>query len=101
MKFRQLTRAVGVHTSPQLALTGDDLYNKNVTMIFGRCPARSLFTPSFQILKRRQHIFGTIGESQSLIDRVVGFSQGEDGVKEAYHRFEKGIGGKVLFDPWN
>ena len=91
-----------MHTSPQLSLNGDELYNKNVSLSFGRCPARSLFNPALGILRRRLDIFGTIGERESLMDRVVGFScDGEASIKEAYIQFERGIGGKVLFDPWS
>lgn len=48
------------------------------------------------ILVKRQDVFGTIGESASLIDRVVAFDQ----AVESYRAFEKNEVGKVIFDPW-
>lgn len=48
------------------------------------------------ILVKRQDVFGTIGESASLIDRVVAFDQ----AAESYRAFEKNEVGKVIFDPW-
>lgn len=45
---------------------------------------------------KRQDVFGGIGQSYSLIDRVVDFSQAE----ESYRAFDRGEVGKVIFDPW-
>ena len=45
---------------------------------------------------KRQDIFGGVGESASLIDKVVDFSQ----AAESYRAFDKGEVGKVIFDPW-
>ncbi|KAF8195486.1 chaperonin 10-like protein [Pholiota molesta] len=81
--------SVGVHGAPQLPLTGRQCYNKNVSLDFGRCPARAMFPLAFDLL-------GEVGEEASLIDRVVGF----EGAAEVYAQFDKGTVGKVVFDPW-
>nr|BAV14015.1 alcohol dehydrogenase [Pholiota microspora] len=88
--------SVGVHGAPPLPLTGRQCYNKNVSLDFGRCPARAMFPPAFDLLVKRQDVFGGVGEAASLIDRVVGF----EGAAEIYAQFDKGTVGKVIFDPW-
>ncbi|KAH9480320.1 Medium chain reductase/dehydrogenase ucsI [Psilocybe cubensis] len=88
--------SVGVHGAPPLPLTGSQLYNKNVSFDFGRCPARAMFPPAFDLLVRRQDVFGGVGEKASLIDKIVGF----DEAVESYRAFDKGEVGKVIFDPW-
>lgn len=42
--------SVGVHGAPQLPLTGRQCYNKNVSLDFGRCPARAMFPLAFDLL---------------------------------------------------
>ncbi|KAG8984792.1 hypothetical protein FRB94_005613 [Tulasnella sp. JGI-2019a] len=93
--------SVGVHNAPQFPLSGDDLYNKNVSLTFGRCPARSLFDEACQVLLNHQELFG-VGEGR-LIERVIsiGGEDGEQSVQEAYHHFDQGISGKVILDLWN
>ncbi|KAF8158264.1 chaperonin 10-like protein [Crassisporium funariophilum] len=88
--------SVGVHGAPPLPFTGRQLYNKNVSLDFGRCPARAMFPPAFDLLVKRQDVFGGVGEAASLIDRVVNF----DEAVESYRAFDKGEVGKVIFDPW-
>jgi len=85
----------GVHQAPQIPFIGRELYNKNVTLEFGRCSVHSLFIAAVELLLRRRDIFGAIGES-GLVDRVVPLS---DAVR-AYQEFEKGVYGKVVFNPW-
>ncbi|KAI9330724.1 chaperonin 10-like protein [Obelidium mucronatum] len=72
--------SVGVHTSPTFPLTGDDLYNKNVSLCFGRCPVRSILPLARKTLKRRQDVLGGISSDPKsngigLIDRVVSIDQ--------------------------
>ncbi|EDR13725.1 uncharacterized protein LACBIDRAFT_244943 [Laccaria bicolor S238N-H82] len=81
--------SVGVHGPPPLPFTGRQCYNKNVSLDFGRCPARAMFPLAFDLL-------GFIGEPASLIDRVVDFTEAAD----SYRAFDKGEVGKVIFDPW-
>ncbi|KAH8827843.1 alcohol dehydrogenase [Flagelloscypha sp. PMI_526] len=89
--------SVGVHSPMQeFPLKGVDLYAKNISLDFGRCPARSMVPPAFELLVRRQDIFGTIGEETSLIEQVVPLSE----AVEAYRAFDKGEVGKTLFTPW-
>ncbi|KAG7439202.1 GroES-like protein [Guyanagaster necrorhizus] len=75
--------AHGVHPFP---LTGGQLYDKNVSFDFGRCPVRSLFPMAFELLS----------DESSLIDRIVGF----DKAVEMYATFDKGEVGKIVFNPW-
>ncbi|TFK70402.1 alcohol dehydrogenase [Pluteus cervinus] len=88
--------SVGVHGAPQMPFVGSQLYNKNVSFDFGRCPARAMFPPAFDLLVKRQDVFGQVGHDAGLIDRIAGFDQ----AVELYRAFDKGEVGKVIFDPW-
>ncbi|KAI0739281.1 chaperonin 10-like protein [Daedaleopsis nitida] len=88
--------SVGVHQAPPLPFTGRDVYNKNVSFDFGRCPVRVMFPIALEILLKRQDVFGGIGEEASLIDRITTF----DEAVTVYEEFDKGKCGKILFDPW-
>ncbi|KAF9496077.1 hypothetical protein BDN71DRAFT_1390339 [Pleurotus eryngii] len=88
--------SVGVHGEPSVPFTGRQLYNKNVSFDFGRCPARAMFPPAFDLLVKRQDVFGGVGEPTSLIDRIISL----DDAPEAYKQFDKGEWGKVILDPW-
>lgn len=74
------------------------LYNKNVSLIFGRCPVRTIFPRALDLLVRRQDVFGLVGDEAGLIEKIVGMSASE--VKTAYENFDTGKSGKTLFDPW-
>ncbi|KAJ3900175.1 chaperonin 10-like protein [Lentinula edodes] len=89
--------SVGVHTPKNVPFTGQDLYNKNISFDFGRCPARAMFPMAFELLVKRQDVFGKVGTESSLIDRVVDIKQ----ASEMYRAFDQGQVGKVLFDPWD
>ncbi|RDB17970.1 putative zinc-type alcohol dehydrogenase-like protein YbdR [Hypsizygus marmoreus] len=88
--------SVGVHGAPPMPFTGRQLYNKNVSFDFGRCPARAMFPPAFDLLVKRQDVFGGVGQPASLIDRIVNFEE----ATESYRAFDKGEVGKVIFSPW-
>lgn len=88
--------SVGVHQEPPLPFAGRDVYNKNVSFDFGRCPVRAMFPIAFEILLKRQDVFGNVGEKASLIDRIVSL----DEAPQVYEEFDKGRCGKILFDPW-
>ena len=90
--------APGVHQVDPVDIPGKSLYNKNVSLIFGRCPVRAIFPFALQLLLKRQDIFAGIGEETSLIDRIV--SMDDETAKDSYAKFEKGLCGKVLFEPW-
>ncbi|KAJ8495743.1 hypothetical protein ONZ51_g1520 [Trametes cubensis] len=88
--------SVGVHQEPPLPFSGRDVYNKNVSFDFGRCPVRAMFPIALEILLKRQDVFGGVGTEASLIDRIVSLDQ----AVEMYKLFDKGQCGKILFDPW-
>lgn len=88
--------SVGVHQGPPLPFTGREMYDKNVSFDFGRCPVRAMLPIAAKILLKRQDVFGGIGERASLIEKIVNF----DNAAEIYESFDKGKTGKVLFDPW-
>ena len=44
--------SVGVHSTASLPLNGDDFYSKNLSMDFGRCPARAMIPMAFDLLGR-------------------------------------------------
>ena len=98
-----------------MPFTGRQLYNKNISFDFGRCPSRAMFPLAFDLLGKempsafilistdfyvfpvkRQDVFGSAGQPESLIDRVVGM----DEAPESYRAFEKGEVGKIIFDLW-
>ncbi|EGN98107.1 hypothetical protein SERLA73DRAFT_91326 [Serpula lacrymans var. lacrymans S7.3] len=88
--------AVGVHSGNQIPFSGRQLYDKNVSFDFGRCPVRAMFPAALDILLRRQDVFGAVGGTASLVEKIVGFDEAAD----TYELFDKGKCGKVLFDPW-
>ena len=88
--------SVGVHQAQPIPYTGTQVYDKNVSFDFGRCPVRAMLPIAAKLLLKRQDVFGGVGEEASLIDRIVGFEE----AVESYEEFDKGRCGKVLFDPW-
>ncbi|KAJ3830627.1 alcohol dehydrogenase [Lentinula raphanica] len=88
--------SVGVHAPKIVPFTGQALYNKNISFDFGRCPARAMFPLAFELLVKRQDVFGQVGTESSLIDRIVNIEQ----ASEMYRAFDQGEVGKVLFNPW-
>jgi threonine dehydrogenase-like Zn-dependent dehydrogenase len=88
--------SVGVHGAPQMPFTGRQLYAKNVSFDFGRCPVRAMFPMALELLIKRQDVFGGVGSKVSLVDKIVGF----DEAVKSYKQFDEGLVGKVLFDPW-
>ncbi|KAG9315543.1 chaperonin 10-like protein [Chiua virens] len=88
--------SVGVHAGRQVPYTGRELYDKNVSLDFGRCPVRAMFPMALGLLLRRQDVFGEVGGETSLVEKIVGF----DVAAKAYDDFDKGRCGKLLFDPW-
>ncbi|KAJ7750953.1 alcohol dehydrogenase [Mycena maculata] len=88
--------SVGVHGAPPMPFTGRQLYNKNISFDFGRCPARAMFPMAFDLLVKRQDVFGAVGGPGSLVDRIVG----PDEAPEMYKAFDQSKVGKVVFDMW-
>lgn len=91
-----LISSVGVHQGPPMPFTGRELYNKNVSFEFGRCPVRAMLPIALEVLLEHQDVFGAVGGEASLIERVVAFNQ----APEVYELFDQGKCGKILFDPW-
>ncbi|CCL98739.1 uncharacterized protein FIBRA_00744 [Fibroporia radiculosa] len=91
-----LISSVGVHQEPAMPFTGRELYDKNVSFDFGRCPVRAMFPTALDILLKRQDIFGDVGGEANLVEKVVGL----DEAAESYELFDKGKCGKILFNPW-
>jgi len=90
--------SVGVHQTDGLPLTGAQCYSKNVSLVFGRCPVRSMFPLALDVLLERQDIFAGVGKETSLVERIVGMDEAT--VKMSFEDFDKGRCGKVLFNPW-
>jgi threonine dehydrogenase-like Zn-dependent dehydrogenase len=44
--------AVGVHTEPHLALSPGELYDRNLTYVAGRCPARRMLPAALDVAQR-------------------------------------------------
>ncbi|KAJ7366570.1 chaperonin 10-like protein [Mycena albidolilacea] len=88
--------SVGVHGEPQMPFTGRQLYNKNVSFDFGRCPARAMFPMAFDLLVKRQDVFGEVGGLDSLVDRIIGPNE----APEIYAAFDQSKIGKAVFDMW-
>lgn len=84
--------SVGVHTSPSFGIHPTTLYDKNLSLSFGRCPARALLQSARALLANRQELF------EGFIDRVVLLND-EHAVKDAYEKFERGESGKLCFAP--
>lgn len=72
------------------------MYDKNVSFDYGRCPVRAMLPIAARLLLKRQDVFGGIGGKASLVEKIIGFDEAE----ETYRRFDKGLCGKMLFDPW-
>jgi hypothetical protein len=54
-----------------------------------------MFPLALEVLLKRQDVFGGNG----FVERVVGMGD-EQVVRQNYEDFDKGVCGKVLFDPW-
>ena len=84
--------SVGVHSpGAQLPFNGNNLYDKNISLDFGRCPARSMAPLASDLLSRRKDVL-----EEQVVEKIVGL----DEVGKSYEDFDKGVVGKVLFDPW-
>lgn len=85
-----------MHQDVPFPLTGWACFDKNISISFGRCPVRAIFPLATDLLHRRQDVFGLVGTTVSLVDRVMSI----DDAPEAYRLFDSGESGKILFDPW-
>ncbi|PPJ60706.1 hypothetical protein CBER1_03456 [Cercospora berteroae] len=78
--------SVGMHNHA-LALEGVQLYSKNVTLAFGRCPVRSIFEDALALLV----------EQQDKVKWLCGKTMSLEDAPEAYGDFEARKVHKVLF----
>ncbi|KAK5282187.1 hypothetical protein LTR11_004448 [Exophiala xenobiotica] len=81
---------IGLHTRP-LPFTGDEAYQKNVHIQFGRCPVRSVFNDALASLVRNKD------KMKGLVDLIIPVL--DQTCVEALHRFEKNQHFKVVFKP--
>ena len=82
--------ALGVHSEPYLAVSPAELYDRNLSYVAGRCPARHYMPESLGLALRRQK------EIATMISHRLPLSEGV----EAYRRFaarEAGWNKVVLF----
>ncbi|KAL0262098.1 hypothetical protein SLS55_003534 [Diplodia seriata] len=80
--------SVGVHNGVGgVGFTGAEGYDKNVQLVMGRCPVRSLFPRALEVLRANE------GRLECLTENVVPLS----GAVEAYERFERGEVQKFVF----
>jgi len=78
--------SIGVHTE-KWEVNGLQLYGKNVTMAFGRCPVRSIFEPALELLVQEQKkVAWLCGKTMPLED-----------APQAYRDFEQRKVHKVVF----
>jgi len=91
----RFTPLTGVHTSSTFPIPPPSLYDKNVSLAFGRCPVRALIEPASTVLQKYHDVFSVCG----FIDKIVPIRD-EEGVKEVYRAFDQREVGKVIFAPW-
>ncbi|KAH8144964.1 uncharacterized protein LAJ45_10984 [Morchella importuna] len=78
--------SVGVHNG-EIPFSGNEAYNKNVRIQFGRCPVRAVFPEALELLKQKSHLLGF------MADKIMPLSQAEEG----YEIFDKMQVQKVIF----
>lgn len=96
--------SVGVHYK-EIALQGVDLYGKNATLAFGRCPVRSIFEESLAVLEAVQDdLVFLLGHKMKLNDAPEAFRLFEQRkvrqispVSESVARAEQAIGSQDHF----
>ncbi|KAG1898200.1 chaperonin 10-like protein [Suillus fuscotomentosus] len=88
--------SVGVHSDHTVPYKGVELYDKNVSLDFGRCPVRAMFPMALELLLKRQDVLGSVGGETSLVEKIASL----DDAVQIYDDFDKGKCGKVLFAPF-
>ena len=79
--------SVGVHNA-EVPWTGNEAYNKNVKVQFGRCPVRSIFPQALEMLKKKQHLLGFMSDNVMPLDKYL----------EGYEAFDTMKVQKVVFE---
>lgn len=78
--------SVGVHNT-EIPITGNEMYNKNIRIQFGRCPVRAIFPKALELLKEKHQLL------EFMADKVMPLTQAEEG----YELFDKMKVQKVIF----
>ncbi|PWW76316.1 GroES-like protein [Tuber magnatum] len=78
--------SVGVHNA-EIPFGGNEAYNKNVRIQFGRCPVHAVFPEALELLKKKSHLLGF------MADKIMPMSEAEEG----YDLFDKMKVQKVIF----
>ncbi|OBT50765.1 hypothetical protein VE04_08755 [Pseudogymnoascus sp. 24MN13] len=78
--------SVGVHNE-QISFPGFALYSRNVTMVFGRCPVRSIFDETAAVLEKLKVKLGFLCQKKMSLEEAP----------EAFKLFEKQKVHKILF----
>ncbi|KAL5365804.1 chaperonin 10-like protein [Aspergillus floccosus] len=79
--------SVGVHNG-EIPWDGCEAYSKNLRIQMGRCPVRSVFPQSLEVLKKNQHKLGFMAEKFMPLSQAV----------EAYDLFNAMKVQKVIFE---
>lgn len=79
--------SVGVHNE-DIPITGNEAYNKNVNLNFGRCPVRSIFEEALPIFV----------ESLNKLDILTGHIMKLEDAVEAYKMFDQRKVQKIVFE---
>jgi threonine dehydrogenase-like Zn-dependent dehydrogenase len=80
--------SVGAHNG-EIPFSAKDGYAKNVTLHFGRCPARGLYTESLELMRAKKHMFGGFAHHLMPLEKAP----------EAYELFNQRKLQKVIFQP--
>ena len=51
--------SVGVHNT-EIPITGNEMYNKNIRIQFGRCPVRAIFPKALELLEEKHQLLGYV-----------------------------------------
>ncbi|MCJ1315630.1 hypothetical protein MMC15_000950 [Xylographa vitiligo] len=79
--------SVGVHNA-EIPWSGNQAYGKNLRIQMGRCPVRSIFPESLDMLRQKQHLLGFMS------DKIMPLSEALHG----YELFDKMKVQKVVFE---
>ncbi|KAJ3518858.1 hypothetical protein NM208_g14356 [Fusarium decemcellulare] len=78
--------SIGVHTEP-IPLNGLMCYGKNITMVFGRCPVRSIFEDALELFRKEHEKLSFLG----------GLDMSLEDAPKAFRDFESRKSGKIVF----
>jgi len=79
--------SIGVHNA-EIPWNGNQAYGKNLRVLMGRCPVRSIFPQALEMLAKKQHLLGF------MFDNIMPLTQAVEG----YDMFDKMKVQKVVFE---